>query len=448
MYLAIDTSSMTSGLALVQNSRITAEFAWQCERNHTVELLPHLDDMLKQNRLNITDIRGIIVAYGPGSFNGLRVGLGSAKGLAYSLSIPIAGISTLESAAYQHAGSSFPICAVLPAGREEIACAIYQQQKEWSCLTPEHLTTITELCQQITQPNIFSGEINPEMEESLHHQLGKNAIFCKAVSSRIAALALLGEKRLATGKTDNVTTLQPLYLRRPHISQPKKNAGVINNCHNIAVIWDVDGTIADTAELHFHAWHAVFAKRSLDFSRENFRKDFGMRSDMIIRNFLGANAPEQDIQTISNEKNSLFRGALQQHGINLMPGACELLKVLYEHNIPMAVASSAPRQNTEIILQMLDISHMFQAIVSGEEVTHSKPNPEIFQKAAAKLGIKAHRCVIIEDAVCGITGAYAAGMHSIGVAANHPRTSLQKADIVVDTLNQVNVLDIEKLLQN
>jgi tRNA threonylcarbamoyl adenosine modification protein YeaZ len=116
MYLAIDTSSETTGLALIRDGQILAGTTWHCDRNHTVELLPHLEEMLKKTALNIKDIKGIIVARGPGSFNGLRVGLGTAKGLAFSLNVPIVGIGTLEAAAYQFADSGLPACAVFTAG--------------------------------------------------------------------------------------------------------------------------------------------------------------------------------------------------------------------------------------------------------------------------------------------------------------------------------------------
>jgi len=448
--MAIDTSGETSGLALIQAGRITAELSWQCSHNHTVELLPYIDDMLRQNHMEITDIFGIIVARGPGSFNGLRVGLGSSKGIAYGLNVPIIGISTLEATAYQYESNNLPVCTIFPVRLGEIICATYQQQQEWICLIPAHVTTVSELCKHIEQPTIFGGEINAEVASELHRQLGEQAIFGKTYISRIAALALLGEKHLSAGITDAISTIQPLYLRRPHISQPKsKSAGATNtSAHNMAVIWDVDGTIVDTAELHFQAWHTIFAKRGFNFSNENFRKDFGMRNDMVIRNFLGEHIGGQDAQAISDEKNRIYRNALQKSNLRPMSGALALLEALYMRGVPMAVASSAACQNIEIVLRTLGIQHMFQAIVSGEEVIHGKPNPEIYQKAATKLQIEARHCVVIEDAIGGITGACAAGMHSIGVATNHPPISLQAADIVVNALSQINVSDIEKLVQN
>ena len=136
MQLAIDTSTDTASLALVQGSQVLAELTWHCGQNHTVELLPQLTHLLNQTKINLHSINCIIVARGPGSFNGLRVGISTAKGLAFSLGIPIVGISTLEVDAYQHAETGLPICPILNAGRGEIATAIYQRKhNKWHQLT-------------------------------------------------------------------------------------------------------------------------------------------------------------------------------------------------------------------------------------------------------------------------------------------------------------------------
>ncbi|GAI71322.1 unnamed protein product, partial [marine sediment metagenome] len=92
MQLAIDTSTDTASLALVQDNEVLAELTWHCGQNHTTQLLPHLAHLLNQAKLNLQSASGIIVAKGPGRFDGLRVGISTAKGLAFSLSIPIVGI--------------------------------------------------------------------------------------------------------------------------------------------------------------------------------------------------------------------------------------------------------------------------------------------------------------------------------------------------------------------
>jgi len=126
MQLAIDTSTDRASIAIVQDNDVLAEFTWRCGQNHTRQLLPNLEHLLRQFELNPVEITGIIVARGPGSFNGLRVGISVAKGLAFSLGIPIIGVSSLEAEAYQHAETGLPVCPIFNAGRGEIATAIIQ----------------------------------------------------------------------------------------------------------------------------------------------------------------------------------------------------------------------------------------------------------------------------------------------------------------------------------
>ena len=224
MQLAIDTSTDTASLALVQDSEVLAELTWHCGQNHTVELLSHLAHLLNQTRLNLQSTSCIIVARGPGSFNGLRVGISTAKGLAFSLGIPIVGISTLEVEAYQHAETGLPICPIFNAGRGEIATAIYQKKyNEWRQLATEHITTVDTLCSQITTKTIFCGEFILSIATQLRKRLRQKAIIppSAALFRRAGFLAELGLKRVKAGNYDNPATLQPLYLRRPPITQPK-----------------------------------------------------------------------------------------------------------------------------------------------------------------------------------------------------------------------------------
>ena len=224
MLLAIDTSTDTASLALVQDSEVLAELTWRCGQNHTVELLSQLVRLLNQTNLNLQSTSCIIVARGPGSFNGLRVGISTAKGLAFSLGIPIVGISTLEVEAYQHAETGLPICPIFNAGRGEIATAIYQKKyNEWRQLAAEHITTVEALCSQITEKTIFCGEFIPSIATQLRKKLRQKAIIPPSAARlrRASFLAELGLKRLKAGNYDKLATLQPLYLRRPVITQPK-----------------------------------------------------------------------------------------------------------------------------------------------------------------------------------------------------------------------------------
>jgi len=224
MQLAIDTSTDNASLALLKDGQVIAELTWRCQQNHTVELLPCLLKLLEQTKLNLGSISAVIVARGPGSFNGLRVGISTAKGLAFSLKIPIVGISTMEAAAYQHAETVLPICPIFNAGRGEIATAIYQKKgSRWCQLAPEQITTVEALCSRISSETIFCGEFTAAIAEQLTRKLKQKAIIPPPASRlrRASFLAELGLKRLEAGSFDHPATLQPLYLRRPPITKPK-----------------------------------------------------------------------------------------------------------------------------------------------------------------------------------------------------------------------------------
>ncbi len=225
MQIAIDTSTNIASLALVQDGRVLAELTWRCGQNHTTQLLSNLSHLLDQNDLDIKSADCIIVARGPGSYNGLRVGISTAKGLAFSLGIPIVGISTLEAEAYQYAGTGLPVCPVFNAGREEISTAIYQEKNNrWQRIVDEHLTTVDALCAEITGKTVFCGEYLPSLADELTDRLKEKAVIVSPVSGlrRASFLAELGLKRFETGDYDNPTTLQPSYFRGPSITRPRQ----------------------------------------------------------------------------------------------------------------------------------------------------------------------------------------------------------------------------------
>ena len=225
MQLAIDTSTNTASLALAQDHEVLAELTWRCGQNHSTQLLTSLAHLLNQTGVSLQSIDGIIVARGPGSFNGLRVGVSTAKGLAFSLGIPIVGISSLEADAYQHAETGLPICPIFNAGRGEIATARYQKKNnKWRQLTSEHITTVETLCSQITTQTIFCGEFIPLIAAQLRKHLGQRAIIATPAARlrRAGFLAELGQLRLEAGNYDSPATLQPLYLRRPPITKPRR----------------------------------------------------------------------------------------------------------------------------------------------------------------------------------------------------------------------------------
>jgi tRNA threonylcarbamoyl adenosine modification protein YeaZ len=223
MELAIDTSTDFCSIGLSRQGEMIAEMTWHSGQNHTVELVPNITRLLNQSESSPQSLDAIFVAKGPGSFNGLRVGMSTAKGLACALDIPLVGISTLEVEAYPFAFTKLPICPIHNAGRGEIAAAVYQLKDIWRCLIPEHITTTTSLCRQTKRKTLFCGEIPPSVIEELQKSLARYAILPDpAARLRHASyLAILGWQRLERGQLDDAASLQPLYLRQPPITQRK-----------------------------------------------------------------------------------------------------------------------------------------------------------------------------------------------------------------------------------
>lgn len=231
MELAIDTSTRVASLALASRGALIAEITWYAGQNHTVELIPNMISLLRQRKAHVGDIESIVVAKGPGSFNGLRVALATAKGLAFALGIHLVGISTLEVLAFPYAEIGFPVCPILNAGGGEVATALFQTRDgRWERLTAEHITTTHNLCSQIKRRTIFCGEISDEQWVQLNRQLGEKALIARGatVFRRAGYLAELGWKRIESDDFDDPLTLQPLYLKSPTISKKRRYDAVSN----------------------------------------------------------------------------------------------------------------------------------------------------------------------------------------------------------------------------
>ena len=211
-----------------------------------------------------------------------------------------------------------------------------------------------------------------------------------------------------------------------------------------AAIWDMDGVIVDTALYHFEAWRDAFRKKGVNFTEDDFRRIFGQRNDAIIRNNIGRSISQAEIDAIAKEKDADFRHRVAQD-IKPLPGAIELMKGFSEHGVKMAIASSAPMENIQLLIGGLGINNYFQAIVWGREVTEGKPSPQGFLLAAQKLGVEPQNCIVLEDAVAGVVAAKRAGMKCLAVTNTHPNMSLKEADLIVDTLEAVDLSNLERL---
>ena len=212
-----------------------------------------------------------------------------------------------------------------------------------------------------------------------------------------------------------------------------------------AVLWDMDGTLINSEELHWISWRDTMANEGIAITHEQFLSSFGQRNDSIIPQWLGAGATPEHIERIANAKEELYRNLIRKNGISSLPGVASWVHRLHERGWLQAVASSAPRANIEVVLEALAATHSFQAIVSAEDVHRGKPDPEVYLTAASRVGVAPERCIVVEDAAAGIEGARRAGMRSIGVG--HDGQDLS-ADLAVKSLDLLDPGAFEALLQS
>lgn len=204
-------------------------------------------------------------------------------------------------------------------------------------------------------------------------------------------------------------------------------------------IFDWDGVIIDSGKLHEQSWHQLAAELGKTIAPGSFLRGFGMKSAWIIEKIHQWSEEPQEIARLTERKEALYREIVSQSDIAPLPGVPEWLKRLAAAHVPCAVASSTHLQNIEVVLTRIGLENAFDTIVSAADVVHGKPNPEVFLKAAERLGLAANRCVVFEDAHVGIEAAHAAGMKVVAVATTHPPEELTAADLVVRRLDELTV---------
>jgi beta-phosphoglucomutase len=217
-----------------------------------------------------------------------------------------------------------------------------------------------------------------------------------------------------------------------------------------AVIWDVDGTLVDTAELHFQAWVELAVEIGRPFTRADFAATFGRRNPEIIRAVFDPTAGDALVADLGERKERRYREAAKNAGVELLPGAAALLAGVRALGWAQAVGSSAPRANLDLILELTATREFFAAVVAMEDTTRGKPDPQVFQVAADRLGMPYPRCVVFEDAVAGVQAAKAGGMRCVAVrfVGHHPEAALRDAgtDLVVESLDQITAEHVRRLL--
>jgi beta-phosphoglucomutase family hydrolase len=214
-----------------------------------------------------------------------------------------------------------------------------------------------------------------------------------------------------------------------------------------AVLWDVDGVLIDSGEQHRRAWEQLAREEHLPYSDAAFWATFGMRNSDIFPRMFGVSGPPERVAALGDRKEAIYRDLLAQDAVAL-PGAKQLLAALHAAGYRQALGSSAPPANLEAIIHLLGIAPYLDAVVSGEQVAHGKPAPDIFLAGAERLGIAPMHCLVIEDAPAGVAAAHAGGMRCLAVrrAGQPDAPGLDAADALVDSLEHASVALVDQLL--
>ncbi len=210
------------------------------------------------------------------------------------------------------------------------------------------------------------------------------------------------------------------------------------------VIFDMDGVLIDSYEAHFEAWRRMLRNHGLDITEEQFAATFGQTNADIFTGLFPSLEKER-YPALGEEKEAVFRQVIARR-FPEKAGASDLVRALHAAGARLAIGSSGPPENVRAVLTRLPAGRLFEATTDGSEIRHGKPHPEVFLKAAAKISLPPERCVVVEDAPVGVEAGKAAGCAVVAVTGTAPRSRLEAADLVVDSLRELDAARIHSLL--
>ncbi len=212
-----------------------------------------------------------------------------------------------------------------------------------------------------------------------------------------------------------------------------------------AVIFDMDGVLVDSNPFHRQAIGMFCKQHGFSLSEEELRvKVYGRTNKEWITTLFGTLSDEK-LARYAEEKESLFRQLFAKH-LEPVKGLIDFLEQLKKEEISCAIATSAPPANVDFILSRIPIRGNFNAILDDRSITHSKPHPEIYLKAAGILGMLPADCVVIEDSLSGVASAKAAGCRVIGITTTHAAHELSEADLVITDFTGLTVETVTNLV--
>ncbi|MCR4443081.1 MAG: tRNA (adenosine(37)-N6)-threonylcarbamoyltransferase complex dimerization subunit type 1 TsaB [Peptococcaceae bacterium] len=219
LVLGIESSTPVASVALVSAGGLKGEMTLNTGLTHSEQLLPLIDDLLRQTGCSLDKVEGIAVAGGPGSFTGLRIGMATAKGLAQGRGIPLAGVPTLKALAYRNAAGRGLVSALLNARRQEVYAALFRfEDNALKQVLPACAISPLQWAGKLDEygePVVLAGDGAAVYREIWEKVLGSRAVFLPPVFSiaSAASVAWLGREKLMDGQSDDLYRLKPDYIR-------------------------------------------------------------------------------------------------------------------------------------------------------------------------------------------------------------------------------------------
>lgn len=197
-----------------------------------------------------------------------------------------------------------------------------------------------------------------------------------------------------------------------------------------AVLWDMDGVLVDSGDLHRRAWRRFLAAQGQPVSDKIFERGFGRPNEQVLPAYFG-DLPKTEIRRLSEEKEACYRDLVRAEGASSTPGALAWMARFAQAGLRQALATSGCRANADLIVDRMGIRPHLSAVVTSEDVTRGKPHPDVFLRTAARVSVPPSHCLVIEDSVHGVQAACAAGMRCVAIKTTHAAGKLDGADLVL-----------------
>ncbi|MFQ5591539.1 MAG: HAD family hydrolase [Phycisphaerae bacterium] len=219
---------------------------------------------------------------------------------------------------------------------------------------------------------------------------------------------------------------------------------MVDDSRQMGVVFDMDGVLVDSAAAHFKSWQTLAGEFGREVTEGQFAATFGRQNRDIVPILIGEVAGNT-VAALADRKERIYRDLIR-NAPPIVDGAVRLTRSLHRAGVKLAVGSSGPRANIDLVLEAMGVGELITAIVSGGDVTRGKPDPQVFTIACRHLKMDPRRCVVIEDAPAGIVAAHAAGTRTIAVLRHHPAEAFSKPDLVVQRLADLSVDSIVALV--